>query len=59
MDRKLNPKLKYKFEFEEDEEVPRIEFDIISKPKKKSQVIIQKKNERKTRDISTNNTQLF
>ena len=59
MDRKLNPKLKYKFEFEEDEEVPRIEFDIISKPKKKSRVIIQKKNERKTRDISTNNTQLF
>ena len=58
MANKLNPKLKYKTDMEE-VEVPKIEFDLDSKPKKKSRVIIQNKNERKTRDTSTNNTRLF
>jgi hypothetical protein len=58
MDNKLNPKLRFKAEIED--EIPRIEFDIDPKPKKKSRVIIQKKkDERKTRDSSTNNTRLF
>ena len=58
MANKLNPKLKYQTDMEE-VEVPKIEFDLDSKPKKKSRVIIQNKNERKTRDTSTNNTRLF
>ena len=57
---KLHPSIRFKFNVEDNEEISPVEFEMSSEPTtRKNKVVIVNKNERKGRDISTNNSRLF